>query len=480
MYRFFETIEQIRAETFFLITGIVFGFSTLLITPPFQAPDEHNHFARSYQVSEANFVSTKQTFSPDDRISPYEYVNSIAFRQDNLIASGGMLPTSLAYAFETASKGVEFYSDNKHSLNKTLSLLNQPLNSEQRTFFHFANTAVYSAVPYIPQSVGITTGRLFNLSPLLLMYLGRITNLCAWLCSIYFALKLIPTIKHPMLLLALMPMTLFQASSLSADACINSFSFLLIALSLKYSYQYEKPNISDYCLLLCISLVITLSKMAYLPLIGMLLIVPRNKTAPLKAHYLAITAIISICVISALAWTRIADSLYIPYVPYSSSRDQLRVIIENPYFYFKVIAGIWNTPGIDLIYEFIGILGWLDTKFPRWYYALYLLGILSATLSEPRPALEKNRTYYILISFSLVTSFMLVVTAVYLYWTPVGLDKVAVQGRYFIPLSPLIILLISNNATKFKLPFRNSLVYLFSLFSSVLMLFQLVNRYYLM
>lgn len=478
MLRFLTLIEQIKVENFFLVAGIVFGISVVLITPPFQVADEHNHFARAYQVSEGHLVSTKQTFTANDRFGPYEYVNSVAFRQEEFVASGGMLPISVADTFETASKGVEFYSDSKHSLYKTFALLNKPLNTDRKIFIHFANTAVYSPIPYLPQSIGIAAGRLCDLSPLVLMYLGRLTNLIGWLAIVYCALKLAPTIKHPLLLLALMPMTLFQASSLSADACVNGFSFLLIALTLKYAWQCEELRLKDYGLLFAVSLVIALSKMAYLPLLGMLLLIPHRKNSPAKIHYLTISAIIGTGVIAGILWTSVADGLYVPYVPYSSSRDQLRVIIENPAFYFRVILSILNIPGIDLVYEFIGILGWLDTRFPNWYYGLYLFVILVTTLSETEYTIKKKPADYLMVLMCLAASFLLVVTAVYLYWTPVGLDKVAVQGRYFIPLSPLVIFLFSGSFFRVKFPIRNTLLYSFSICSLVFMLYQLIKRYY--
>jgi len=46
-------------EKVFLIVGILFGTLFLLITPPFQVPDEPNHFSRAFHVSELCLLAQK-------------------------------------------------------------------------------------------------------------------------------------------------------------------------------------------------------------------------------------------------------------------------------------------------------------------------------------------------------------------------------------------------------------------------------------
>ena len=43
----------------FATVGLFFGFVLLLIVPPFQSPDEYNHFYRAFQVSEGHWFPEK-------------------------------------------------------------------------------------------------------------------------------------------------------------------------------------------------------------------------------------------------------------------------------------------------------------------------------------------------------------------------------------------------------------------------------------
>ena len=47
----------LRPEIVFLFLGIIFGIIFLLIIPPFQVPDEPDHYLKVVHVSEGIFVS---------------------------------------------------------------------------------------------------------------------------------------------------------------------------------------------------------------------------------------------------------------------------------------------------------------------------------------------------------------------------------------------------------------------------------------
>ncbi|MDR2874040.1 MAG: DUF2142 domain-containing protein [Methanobrevibacter sp.] len=65
-------------------------------------------------------------------------------------------------------------------------------------------------------------------------------NLLIYCVIVYFAIKIIPVQKYLLLLIALMPMTLYQDSSISSDSLIFVLSFLTIAIFLYLSLVKEK------------------------------------------------------------------------------------------------------------------------------------------------------------------------------------------------------------------------------------------------
>ena len=64
---------------------------------------------------------------------------------------------------------------------------------------------------------------------------GGFGNLLFWAALGYLALRITPTCGRPLLLLLVMPMTLFQAASLSADATTNCLAVLFTVMVLRYA-----------------------------------------------------------------------------------------------------------------------------------------------------------------------------------------------------------------------------------------------------
>ncbi|MBL4577677.1 MAG: DUF2142 domain-containing protein, partial [Flavobacteriales bacterium] len=51
----------------FLVLALIYGLSFLIVTPPFQVPDERNHFLKAYQISTGQLRGVKDM----DRVGGY-------------------------------------------------------------------------------------------------------------------------------------------------------------------------------------------------------------------------------------------------------------------------------------------------------------------------------------------------------------------------------------------------------------------------
>ncbi len=234
VWGFIIRLKLVPEKTYFIL-AMIFGLSMVFITPPFQVPDEFNHFFRAYQVSEGTLVSQKQ----DARL-------------------GGSLPKSLPTT-ATPYRALPFHAENKQSIDDIFNSFNIPLNKSDRVFVDFPNTALYSPVPYLPQALGVSSGKIFQASPLILLYLGRLSNLFVWIILIFIAIRITPIYKWLFMLLALTPMSLFLAASLSADCFTNAIAFLAIAMFLYYAFANEKMiNTGCFLKILAITLLIYL------------------------------------------------------------------------------------------------------------------------------------------------------------------------------------------------------------------------------
>lgn len=424
-------ISSLTQEKLFLCFAVSFGLMFLLITPPFQAPDEGNHYFRAFQVSEGRLKAEKQ----DDGV-------------------GGTLPASLLYTFQHVSRDIPFHPENKQKIGDILSLIDLPLQKKEREFIHFPNTALYSPVPYLPQASGIFVGKLFGLSPILLMYMGRVSNLLVWLILIYLAIKITPVYKWVFLLLSLTPMSLFQAASLSADVFTNGISFLFISLILQIAYGEKKtPSSHIIYLLILLTVLLSLSKQVYFILPLLFLIIPRNKIGSLKKYYALFLLLFFLSLASMMFWyfsvsdiSREVFRIYLPNTkPAVHPGKQVSFILSYPVKFLEIMVNTFMREGRGYLEQFIGILGWLDTKLPGFIINSYLAVLCVIALIENRKNIRISIKDKLILFCTSVICIVLVFLAMYIGWSRVGYNFIeGVQGRYFIPISPVIFLLLYN------------------------------------
>lgn len=450
----------------FIFIALLFGIVFSLVTPPFQVPDEVAHFYRAFQISELHILL------------------------DTSSKGNAYLPISLETTWSTSLNGSEnFYKRKKINIQNIISLLNIPLNSMNRKF---TTTSSYSSpIPYIPQALGIASGRIFNLSPLLLMYTGRIFNLIAWIFLISLAIKTTPVHKWVFFLLALTPMSLFQGASLSPDAVTNGLSFLVIALF--YKYAFDKSNTIKnreilILILTCYSL--SLCKNAYIFIIFLFLLIPVRKIGDKKTFFTKFFSLILSSFTIMLIWNYISEVTFTSTKIEISPERQMDFILSNLLQYCKVFFDTLVINGF-FIKDFIGILGYRDVILPEPLIKSYAIILLLIALVDSK----KDITIYIKQKIIIITIFIITIieisTIFYLIWTPVGGDIIlGIQGRYFIPLGPLFYILFYNNLIIVKLNSLNIITLLkkYSLFSLLIILYStysltttinvLITRYY--
>src|SRR5690349_9172630 len=115
----------------FLIASICFGAPLALVSAPFQAADEPQHFLRAYQVSEGRFV-------PDHRGGK----------------GGGDVPVSVRNVIDTFQ---HVRANERHTTSwaEIRSAWQVPLEPGRRTYRPFVNTAIYSPLAYLPQASAV-------------------------------------------------------------------------------------------------------------------------------------------------------------------------------------------------------------------------------------------------------------------------------------------------------------------------------------
>jgi uncharacterized membrane protein len=427
-------ISRLSPLKFFIITASIFGIAFLLITPPFQTPDEDVHFYRTYQLSQFNFI-----------VDP---INGGGY--------GGVLPSSLGRTILlTTTKPTISFNDNvKYSERKTLDALKIPLNPRQTSTYNFASTGGYSPIAYIPQVAGMLIGRLLSLPPIILMYLARFGNLCAWIILIGLSIRLIPQKKWVMVFIGLLPMALFQAVSESADIMAIGLAAVFFTYIL---YLIDKNKVITYkklLILLITGMALVLTKEIMFVFLFLLLLLPWRLFESKKRAFMLKTVLILIPIMLFFIWTYITRHIVTAAAVESgvNPREQMKFLLRSPYSFINVL---WNTYfftwGDNTTRSLIGSFGWDDAPLAAWIvvvgYIGYLFTCIVSTGGRLKAWLDKKQKTVLLL---IILGYWLAVNAaIYVYYSPVGFKIIyGMQGRYFIPILFLMIPLLIGNWLK--------------------------------
>jgi len=121
------------------------------------------------------------------------------------------------------------------------------------------------------------------------------------------------------------------------------------------------------------------------------------------------------------------------------SGAQVSYITHHPAALASAVLHTALHSGAQLVSQFIGVLGWLDTLLPKPYYVLALLVFLAAiAVSWSLDTKEGlKRPVWTLVILGLVK--LGVYVALYVAYTPVGAALVdGIQGRYFLPVAAFL------------------------------------------
>ena len=230
----------------FLVLGSLMGGALALLTPPVQMPDEQMHLARSYLITEGQWMMERGP----DRL-------------------GAHLPTALKRLFLHYDH-LPFRPENKAGGPPPDQLRRDRIDPSDRTFVNMAN-GYMTPVGYLPQAAAMACGRLFSSSPLVLLYLGRLGNLAFWLALVGWSLYRAPSRSWLLVWLALAPMSIFQAASASYDVTINALTFVSLTLAWRgLGARDLRSARACYVPLALAVLLIALCKPNYIPLLGLL------------------------------------------------------------------------------------------------------------------------------------------------------------------------------------------------------------------
>ena len=434
----------------FIFTALMLGFIYIFLSPLFTGSDEHNHFYRIYEITEGTVITPTN-----------KYV-------------GSKLPVSLSKTFETASGvNTKVKYKNIHDMWKIkLNRNNVTLYGKEWTSF-YSNTALYSPIQYTPQVIGFCVGKIFNFGPYILGMMGRIFNLLAYVFIGYLCIKIVPKAKLFYMLVLLSPNMLQCATTLSADAFTNIIFLLYISIIFKIIMEKKKISKKEKISLFVLSILITLCKIVYFPIVLMLLLMDEKYFDNKKSRILFCVTTICISTIVSLFWIRCTNGVFS--IAYNRSVLQRQFILSSPLSYFIVLVRTFAYYMIDYIEcLFVGTTMYhSQLNMPPIISFLYVIVIVMSLFNDNK---ENGFNYYQKYSILVIMVMIIVLisTAIYVqctaqYFSVANSTIRGIQGRYFIPVILLIPLI-----TKFK----NKKINKYSLYK-VAMTINLITWFYM-
>lgn len=408
----------LQPHSVFLALAIPFGLAVLLANPPYQAPDENDHYFRAYQLSEGGIVGRKQANN-----------------------AGGDLP-ALVY-WHTDMGKVPFHPDEKvrwDVLRKKWQPLFVDLSKEPRNFFPFPHTVVYPPSNYVPQTLAILAGRLAHVTPVGLMYLARLAGFAVSVWLGYTALRLMPVFRWSCLLLLLAPMSLYLMGSIAPDGMLITASCLLAALLGRFATGAESHCAGKtQAMLLAIGAMLAVAKFVYLPLVALvpLFVIPRLSGTRRRMVFGIL--FVALCAVPLWLWGRVMTEVYVPGrtdIPIDP-HAQARFVIEHPWNFLTVAAKtIWTEAGGHYRW-FVGTLGWLDTSMPNWFYWAFGLGVSACLMVESSDGRAMSWPVRLLVVGAAAATTLLIMLAQYISWNAPGSQGPihGLSGRYFFPVA---------------------------------------------
>ncbi len=413
-------------EWFFLAIAIPFGMALLILTPPIQSPDEDFHLLRAFQLSEGRVIAEK--------------------RGDE---TGGELPISLGQLIDRFAH-LPFYEEQKTNVAEIREAFSIPLNASERQFMGFSTIALQPPLGHVPQAVGLLLGRQVTQSVLVGLYLGRFFNLLASVLIAFWAIRRTPVCKWGFVGLSLLPMALFLAASLSSDGLTNALTSLFLAEILRAAFgDSERLTTRDLSWLTVLGGVVGgLIKQAYFPLAICFLLIPIRKLGSAHRYGMALALVLGVTFLGTAAWGFVVKDIYSParLTQGINVEEQMELIRSDP-------GSMVKTLGWTVFYQFrakikqlVGVLGWGDVPLPSAARNLDLICLAGLFLVDftPRTALKKRQVLIALGTVSFIS--LLVLILLHLTWNPVSFPYVRFQGRYFIPVAPLLGILFSQLA----------------------------------
>lgn len=307
---------------------------------------------------------------------------------------------------------------------------------------------------YIPQAIGISLARLIGLGPIGLISLGKLFNLIFFALMSSYAVYIIPKGKDIICSAALLPMTLHLAGSMSYDVFTVSCSFVFIAVII--NIRYEGGSVRKYIVSALVLALLAPCKLVYSLLIMLVFMLICEARGRKRREYIVFGAaclllagasmyLVNHAVIGGYAaaeetvieWADEAEGYTLSYLMHRPKE-----LIDIFYRSFMMMSGNWFA-------TMFGI--YLGNQDPVLNVPYPVIGLLAAgllvTAAGSDIRLKGLERCTAAVTFAAVLAALM--GSMLIAYTPMSSPYIqGVQGRYLLPVLPLILMCVPSDHIK--------------------------------
>jgi uncharacterized membrane protein len=424
---------SVQPATVFIVLSLAFGGLIISGTPPLRGPDEISHFLRIYSYARGEILPTTEVNGRKGILVEPGLYNQLQFFR----TAGEVLARGDGLRYQQLVAGY-------HSSS---SMADEP--DQAPIFAPFAGTEGYNPVAYIPYIAAAAIGRLFKLHfPDVLLFM-RWFGLATFTVIAAYAIAVIPALKWAFMLIALLPVSLYNRSVLSADGAAFSTALVITALCLRAAAGPTAGRVWERSLWMTLC---ALSKQPQIVFVLLELMVYRLRELP--RQWLRVTSVVLPSIILSPLWVvavsaeiaawRLQQEGHHP-PEHFDPLWKLLYMWEHPYHFplaaWRALSGwahrLWQ--------ELIGIVGWQDILLPAWTYLALTVFLFLVPLQTFQVS-GATRARVAVITGLVALSYVIVVYLIFfLTYTPLDVDHVrGVQGRYFVIVLPVAAIFVAT------------------------------------
>jgi uncharacterized membrane protein len=427
-----------RYSKFLLGVIALTSLFSLVVTPPFQSPDEADHFKRIVQLGSGRAA----VVTPPGETSG-DYLDKSVMR---VIEPFAHLPRRQEQRvdkshFERAYQRGEL--------------------SGETEFVSFPGSLSYAPWSYPGQVIGYVTSSLFTNNMLLRFYASRLGALALALVLLCVALKLLPVERWPLLSLVLVaaPFAMFQMGAAVPDALLVPGSLLFCVGCA--AFREGRLRLPVVIGLSAVLFLIVGSKPPML--IFFVLLLASLWETPQKFSVTAtVWGVVILMVVGSLLWFAYAlpqiQDLRYERVAAAAQKLKKDQVLRDPFYYGFLGLRVFVERFWGYFGSLYGQMGSLDAGISKFHRTIgrvlflwaFFVSLIPLALGRWRSSQARTRLVDLMILPVGAAYVVGVMIALYLSWSLVGPEHMGdgVQGRYFYPLFALPVFASLGMSTK--------------------------------